>query len=399
MMRFLPHRMFVAVGSTLGLVLMLIVPSSGANDRSSYRMWESVGDFRAGTVSNATISGSAVRMVDRATTSTWTSQWVSLGYPAKSLVPSWRATTRTGNWIRVEARVRSGSTTGSWDTVADWAFATSPTKRASSSSQTDDLAKVSVDTILANSGKSFDSYQLRFTLRRSSTSAPAPVLAAASGAAANFTSRSPSTSATTMTSTVDLNVPTLSQMAHRGHHKSYDGGGAAWCSPTSATMILRYFSLGPPAKDFSWSKEKDGDVDHAARYSYDYRYEGTGNWAFTTAYAGRWGANASVTRLTSLRDAEAFIKAGIPLAASIAFPKGGLTGAPLTSTPGHILVIRGFTAAGDVIVNDPAASSASSVRRIYKRAQLEKAWQSGGGGIVYVIRPHSTPLPPDTERW
>jgi hypothetical protein len=34
-----------------------------------------------------------------------------------------------------------------------------------------------------------------------------------------------------------LNVPRYSQMTHRGHYPQY-GGGQAWCSPTSLSMLL-----------------------------------------------------------------------------------------------------------------------------------------------------------------
>jgi hypothetical protein len=49
-----------------------------------------------------------------------------------------------------------------------------------------------------------------------------------------------------------------------------------------------------------------------------------------------------------------------------------------------LLVLRGFTKSGDAIVNDPAAASDNTVRRVYKRAQLEKAWIEASGGMVYV---------------
>jgi len=52
-----------------------------------------------------------------------------------------------------------------------------------------------------------------------------------------------------------------------------------------------------------------------------------------------------------------------------------------------------------VIVNDPAAPKNSTVKRTYKRAQFEKAWQAGSGGIVYVIRAKGRPLPANTARW
>ncbi|MDX6233426.1 MAG: hypothetical protein QOH68_2450, partial [Nocardioidaceae bacterium] len=211
--------------------------------------------------------------------------------------------------------------------------------------------------------------------------------------------RTITTSSTTMTKTKELAVPMSSQMIHKGEYPEWGGGGEAWCSPTSTSMVMRYFGKGPTAADYAWTSFQDGFVDHAARYTFDYAYDGTGNWPFNTAYAARHSLDAFVTRLYTLRDAEAFINAGIPLVASIAFGKGELDGAPISSTPGHLVVIRGFTSAGSVIVNDPAASKNSTVRRVYNRAQFEKAWQRGSGGVVYVIRPASQALPADTTRW
>ena len=60
---------------------------------------------------------------------------------------------------------------------------------------------------------------------------------------------------------------------------------------------------------------------------------------------------------------------------------------------GHLLVIRGFTAVGDVIANDPAARSNPEVRKVYRRGDFEKAWLGGSAGVVYVIHPPSLPLP------
>ena len=214
-----------------------------------------------------------------------------------------------------------------------------------------------------------------------------PTLEAVNGTQATYATRTTTTSSTTMTKTKELAVPMSSQMIHKGEYPS--GVAAArrgarrprprWSCATSARARR--------AADYSWTSYQDGYVDHAARYTFDYAYDGTGNWPFNTAYAARHSLDAFVTRLYTLRDAEAFIKAGIPLVASIAFGKGELDGAPITSTPGHLLVIRGFTSAGSVIVNDPAASKNSTVRRVYSRAQFEKAWQRGSGGVVYVIRP------------
>jgi len=199
----------------------------------------------------------------------------------------------------------------------------------------------------------------------------------------------------------ELAVPPLSQEVHRGEFSVYDGGGEAWCSPTSTAMILDKWGSGPTAAElaaFPGALKPDGtpyidpQVDYAARYVYDYHYQGAGNWPFNAAYAASRGLNAFVTRLRSLAEAERFIQAGIPLVASI---NGRLPGFFFKKTSGHLLTIVGFTATGDVISNDPAVPDDSQVRRIYGRADFENVWLGGSAGIVYVFYPSGTALPPN----
>jgi hypothetical protein len=64
-----------------------------------------------------------------------------------------------------------------------------------------------------------------------------------------------------------------------------------------------------------------------------------------------------------------------------------LSGAPLTWSDGHLLVIQGFDSSGNVIVNDPAGSDDSEVRRVYPRDEFVRAWFSGSGGVVYLVYP------------
>lgn len=392
------------------------IPASAATTHTAFSRWTSTADFAKGTGTGIRASSDSVTLGSGTTTmkyddanvsggsktydlGTWTSPWKSIGFDAKSLVPSWSIDVPAGTWARVDVRVKNAQSTGSWDAVARWAMSASNIARTSYSSQTDDLAKLSTDTVVAASGKTFSSWQVRVLLMRPHGSADKPTLEAVNGTAATYLTRSAATSSTTMTSTTELDVPEASQMIHQGEFPQWGGGGEAWCSPTSTAMVMRFFGKGPKAADYSWSTHADSFVDHAARYTFDIRYDGTGNWPFNTAYAARYSLDAFVTRLTDLRDAEAFIKAGIPLVASIAFAKGGLSGAPISSTPGHLVVITGFTKGGSVIANDPAAASNSSVRRVYSRAQFEKAWLGGSGGIVYVMHPTSKALPADTARW
>src|SRR6202171_135152 len=161
-------------------------------------------------------------------------------------------------------------------------------------------------------------------------------------------------------------------------------------------MVVEYWGKGPTADDLAWVDPSyaDPSVDFAARATYDPAYRGTGNWPFNTAYAARFGLDAFVTQLRSLAEAERFVRAGIPLVASIAAHPGELDGFLFAGgTNGHLVVIVGFDASGNPIVNDPAARTNASVRRVYARTQFERVWLRGSAGTVYVIHPQDAPLP------
>jgi len=336
----------------------------------------------------------------------WLSPWVEPGFEVTELVPSWEGDTPGDSWVRVEVRGRTDGSRSSWDTVANWALDDAQLDRRSGSSQNDDLGRVAYDTWLTGG---VAAWQIRVTLLRRTGGTAVPSV----GAVGAMASRLPAVSSVA-TSTPGaargaalgtvLPVPRYSQMVHEGSYPQYDGGGQAWCSPTATTMVLGYYDALPSRSDIAWVADDHPDkvVAHAARMTYDQAFGGTGNWPFNTAYAAARTGHGFVTRLRGLREAERFIAAGIPVVASVTFSSGELEGAPISSTNGHLLVIAGFTEDGDVVVNDPAASSRSGVRRTYDRGQFEDVWlrryPSGGslrgsGGLVYVIRDGAHRLP------
>lgn len=406
------RRLLALTTATLVAATVVSAPAQGAARDIRLHRWSSDAQLLQGERVGTKVANGAVTLTStphslvyddpwgakkRWSYGAWTSPWQRTGFDAKRLIPSWNAVTPSGTWLQVLVRVRKGSKVGSWDVVGRWTLDTGTIHRASTTSQPDDLSRVDVDTVAATS--SFDSYQVRVRLLRKPGSTATPKLTSVSAVASTFGSKTAATSRTTMTSTKILGVPRYSQMIHKGHYPQWGGGGEAWCSPTSTTMVLDYFKTGPDRSKYTWAKGSTPQVDHAARYTYDHKYKGTGNWPFNTAYASQYGNDAFVTRLSSLRDAEAFIKAGIPVVASIAFGRGELSGAPISSTPGHLLVIVGFTRTGQVVVNDPAGSSSSNVRRTYSRSQLERAWLKGSGGVVYIVRPPGKKLPAGSYRW
>jgi hypothetical protein len=334
----------------------------------------------------------------------WTSPTVQPGFDLEELIASWNARTPGGSWVEIEMRgTADDGSTSDWYVLGRWAETDEHLHRTSAGWQSDDLGYVAIDTFVAREGRSLSDWQLRITLLRPEGTGVRPVLdnvgamASKLPADGSVDEASPSGGA----EGIVLDVPAYSQQVHRGHYEEWGGGGQAWCSPTSTSMVLRYWGTGPGPQDYRWVRPReDAWVDHAARGTFDYNYDGAGNWPFNTAYAGRYGVESFVTRLRSLTEAEQFIKAGIPLVVSMAFEEDELDGAGY-GTNGHLMVIVGFDEDGDVVVNDPASHlipDNDEVRFTYDRQQFEDAWIGHSGGVTYVTHPASVPLPPSPEQ-
>jgi hypothetical protein len=91
---------------------------------------------------------------------------------------------------------------------------------------------------------------------------------------------------------------------------------------------------------------------------------------------------------------ERLIAAGIPVIISIAYEEGALAGSPVRRLDGHLIVVKGFTAEGDVVCNDPAFKTNETVEVTYKREQLWQAWRHSRHA-AYVLWPTGTALPAD----
>jgi len=277
-----------------------------------------------------------------------------------------------------------------------WASGDSDIHRTSLGGQGDTDGTIAIDTFLSRKGVTLTDYQLRVTLLRLPGVTAGPTVRSIGALASALPDdKKVAASPVGAAAGIELTVPRYSQDVHLGHYPQFDGGGEAWCSPTSTEMVVEYYGAYPG--DVSWVQPQPHDspsVDYAARYTYDYHYQGTGNWPFNTAYAATYGLDAFVTQLRSLTEAERFIAAGIPLTVSVSFKSSELDGAGY-STSGHLMNIVGFTAGGDVIANDPVAADNDGVRRVYDREQFENIWipSARSGGIAYVIHDAAHPLP------
>lgn len=349
-----------------------------------------------GDLADTALKDGRIVLAGTAPAGTWTSQWQVPGFAFDRLVPSWNADAPEGTFIRIFAQTRRAAGGESkWWAFGTWAYGDAAVKRASVKGQRDADGDVETDVLVTSAPMT--AYRMRVTLAQAPGSSASPAVGLVAAVASDRSSMAaPPPGPVGAGAVRELSVPPYSQEIHAGEYPEYDGGGEAWCSPTSTAMVMAFWGKGPSSAELEWvdARYPDPQVDHAARYTFDAAYGGTGNWPFNTAYAARYGLRAFVTQLRSLAEAERFIAAGIPLVASLRVAPGALPGFLLPGgSPGHLLVISGFTASGDVVSHDPAAMNNAEVRRVYPRAAFERAWLGGSQGTVYVIRPSTTPLP------
>lgn len=302
-------------------------------------------------------------------------------HPFDTAISSWNAQTPENTWVQIELRAYR-PTDEHWTKYYIMGIWTSRNEgqivRHSVASQGDSDGFVATDTLLLYGQPVYTKYQYRLTLFTTDPNV-SPSVSLMSVMTSNSYRETEGLDIPSDHEAwgIDLSVPQRSQMI-------YPDGGEVWCSPTSTSMVLAYWGHSVP-------------VPYAAASTYDSVYDGTGNWPFNTAWASTYGMTAYVTRMGSMSQIEEWIKAGIPVVISLAWnnndPDETLPGAAIPSSGGHLMVVRGFDADGNVIANDPAFPSDDSVRVVYDRATLQKLWLEHSGGTVYLIYPKGHPIP------
>lgn len=165
---------------------------------------------------------------------------------------------------------------------------------------------------------------------------------------------------------VSLDVPRRAQRVEGGEV------GGRICSPTSVAMVVAYHGRDVPTMELA-----DAILDpHFGIY---------GNWNRAVQGAFAAGVPGELVRVSSWETVASYLRSGRPLVASVRAEEGELTGAPYKSTRGHLLVVRGLDGGGAVLVNDPAAASPATVARTYSRADMERVWFAGSGGVTYAL--------------
>lgn len=308
-----------------------------------------------------------------------TSPEMETTFSYKEAIASWNTTTPAGSWVEVQFRAQYGTRWSKWYVLGIWASDDSTIRRHSVQSQGDSDGFVAVDTFVSSNKKeATNKFQLKLRL----FSVDGSAIPTVQNASVAFSTERPkgagvSTGNPSLWNKL-INIPECSQMV-------YPDGGEVWCSPTSTSMVLAYLDgyIGPC----------EPRVRAAVEGVYDWIYDGHGNWPFNTAYAATFGYESYVARFTSLAKAEEYVAAGVPVIMSIAWGKGDLTNSGVDSTNGHLLVLVGFDAAGNPIVNDPASPTNETVQRTYLRSEFEPLWLQASGGTVYLIYPPGASVP------
>jgi len=340
-------------------------------DGNGFKEW-TLDSVEYGLEGTLKLSADAVRSEDGVLTGEMVSPVLDAGFDIATAVPSWNVDAPPGSWIKTFLRVKIKETWSKWYTLGIWSQSDDPAERHSVKGQEDANAEVATDTLVLKEGVKADALQMKFQLNSRSDS-QYPVINGAALVMNNRQAKNLSLSRgdSSLWNKI-LPIPQYSQMG-------YPDGGKAWCSPTSVAMVLAFW------QDYKGLPESM--VHDAVKGVFDSDYNGTGNWPFNTAYVATKGMTAAVSRLANLEEAERFIAAGIPLVMGISWKAGDLTGAPIEESEGHLVVLAGFDAAGNPVVNDPAGENDEQVQRVYHRDELEKLWRKASGGMVYIITP------------
>lgn len=348
-----------------------------------------LGPLVSATTNLPTAGPVALRLLIVRSLDDWTSrtvagfpQWISPewrpGFAWNEVVPSWNVA--VGSAWTIELRAVGTNQTENWFPLGQWCSDTSRAPRTSWTGGSLPGGKVLTDTLRLD--QAAEGIQVRLTAGPGTTAADFRQFAVSwADTRAVAVEREPLRSTWGRV----LAVPARSQA-------DFPEGVTAWCSPTSVTMLL------------AWWQERRGrpltppDVRETVAGVFDPGWPGTGNWAFNMAYAGQVpGLRSAVARLADIPDLERWIDAGLPVAVSVSYALLQERPRP-ESGDGHLVVVRGFTADGDVWINDPGVRI-SRVQRQIPRAAFRAAWRHSRN-TAYLIWPDDQALPVGGEgRW
>jgi hypothetical protein len=321
-------------------------------------------------ISYQRFSSFARSKTDRPGETVLTSPVIQRGGAWNQLVVSWNASTPEDAFLKIEARGVRGTQVTPYFNLGLWSCNTNFFPRESVRGQDTDAGSVDTDTLILK--QPWPALQVRVTLGGLKRHQP-KLRFLALNTINTETSPAPLEPYREAWGRT-LPVPEKSQML-------YENGGVL-CSPTTVSMLLNYWAQ--KLKQPLWAR----DVPEIQAGVDDRVWGGTGNWVFNMAYAGSLpGLRAYVTRLTDLSEVEQLVAAGIPVGLSLCYDRLRDKG---PGPSGHLVVCVGFTADGQVILNDPGTRQ--NVQKVFSRERVMDAW-AYSHYAVYIIHPERLKLP------
>ena len=322
-------------------------------------------DFGGASLKNlepAVFPAGVFKVEDSSRPAVLTSQELTAVFPFDELLLSADALFPGGGALEAEAQVKTGAGWSPWFSFGSFGPGSG---QASVRNQQNEFGRMDVDLLRLKAKAAAFRYRLTFS---PSGDKPQVLRLAAAAYSDSSAPYSPAEAAAKQPDfkPLKLSLPRYSQMIQQ---VNYSGD---ICSPVSLAMAFGCLGL------------KSGPLDTAAAVL-DATENIYGNWFLNTAHAGSRGLYSFIARLNSLEEARAFLAAGAPVVASVTFGSDELKNSPLKKTKGHLLVITGFDAKGNVITNDPAAPDEKTVERVYDRAQFSAAWLKNKFGTCYIL--------------
>lgn len=274
------------------------------------------------------------------------------------IVGSWSAITSSDSGtVELQYRVL---VEGVWsDYVSYGAWKLGGRNYSKTKTTSDKLVRIDLDIIEILNSKHASAYQYKVSFERNEEQS-SPLLICV-GSALDLGLSDVNITATKQEVVYD--VPQLNQ-------NIVPGIGNSICSPTSTTMLLKYFGHSFSDKGYVYEHE------YMAHAVYDFGGSVYGNWTYNVAVMGAYGEYAYVKRFTGPNDLINHLESIGPVALSV---KGNMQG--YYNTAGHLLVCKGYKVVNGeyiFICNDP---NIKNVEVEYTYQTIANVWRN----IAYVI--------------
>lgn len=315
------------------------------------------------------IARAATAPADAPLQAVYESRVIETAFPFNDLVPSWNVELPEGTGFRAEIRVGKKADQ-SWTPFyyfGVWGNAPRPAEKIIA----DANGTIDVDTL--RSEQAFDRIQYRFVLT-TAAAGKSPVIRRVGLAYSNTLGdealarehRKPVDPGPASGWTRRLPVPWRSQKAE---DPKISG---SICSATSVSMVMHFYGVNVPTAQ-------------VAATVFDREYRIYGNWIRAVQTAYQFGVAGYLQRFGDYEAVKKHIAEGHPVIASIRVDTPGeLRGAPYQKSNGHLIVITGFDANGNLHINDPAAKTMQAGVVTYFKEDMQKAWLDHGG-VGYVL--------------